>query len=83
MKIHTLKIFRCYLKDIERGKKTWEIRKNDRDFKEGDIIHFVDQDSEEFFEYPDNLFRITYILQNINEYGLQEGYCIFSIEKLN
>lgn len=83
MKIHTLKIFRCYLKDIERGKKTWEIRKNDRDFKEGDIIHFVGQDSEEFFEYPDNLFRITYILQNINEYGLQEGYCIFSIEKLN
>lgn len=83
MKIHTLKIFRSYLKEVVAGRKTWEIRKNDRDFKEGDIIHFVDQEGEEFFEYPNNLYKITFILQNIPQFGLQEGYCIFSIEKLN
>ena len=42
MKLHELKILHKYLVDISIGKKTFELRKNDRDYQEGDLIRFID-----------------------------------------
>ena len=42
MKLHELKIKEEYLEDIKSGKKTFELRKNDRDYQVGDLIHFVE-----------------------------------------
>lgn len=36
---HYLKTLPKYFKEIESGKKTFEVRKNDRDYKEYDILH--------------------------------------------
>ena len=41
MKLHELKILHKYLVDISIGKKTFELRKNDRDYQEGDLIRFI------------------------------------------
>ena len=41
MKLHELKIKREYFNAIKSGEKTFEIRKNDRDFQVGDIINFT------------------------------------------
>ena len=38
MTIHKLKLNACYYDDSASGIKTFEIRKNDRDFKVGDIL---------------------------------------------
>ncbi len=38
MKVHNLKIKPQYFKDVVSGDKTFEVRKNDRDFEVGDII---------------------------------------------
>lgn len=38
MKIHELKLDIKYFKDVLEQKKTFEIRKNDRDFKLGDVL---------------------------------------------
>ena len=42
MKLHELKILHEYLVDVDLGKKTFELRKNDRDYQVGDLIRFID-----------------------------------------
>ena len=42
MKLHELKILHPYLVDITIGNKTFELRKNDRDYQVGDLIRFID-----------------------------------------
>ena len=36
--IHELKIWPKYYEEVSMGHKTFEIRKNDRDFKKGDTL---------------------------------------------
>lgn len=83
MKIHELKIKSEYMAEIWLHRKTFELRKNDRDFEVGDIVHFNIIEKTRKEPYPDDgLYRITYVLKDVPEYGLQEGYCIFGIRKL-
>lgn len=75
-RIHILKIEDKYLKaikdGIKDGIKTFELRKNDRDYQVGDLIKFSkDKD----------IYKITYILKDVKEYGLDSNYCILSIKK--
>lgn len=81
-KIHVLKIQDEYFKEVITGRKTFEIRLNDRNYTVGDLIHFVNIDKKEFKNYDNNLFEITYIFQE-SEFGLQSNYCVFSIRKIN
>ena len=106
MKLHNLKIKEEYFEAILQGRKTFELRKNDRDYQVGDLIHFVKVSNQqlwngpaplidyetykiaakqvirEFEENPNNLFEITYILKNVEQYGLDKDYCILGIKKL-
>ena len=41
MKLHELKIKDEYYEDIISGTKKAELRKNDRDYQVGDLIHFI------------------------------------------
>jgi len=81
MKLHELKIKEEYYREVESGTKTFEIRKNDRDFQVGDYIHFTIVRGSLLIEtYP--LFKITYVLKDVPEYGLENGYAILSIKKM-
>ena len=97
MKFHELKIKHCYLVDIARGIKTFELRKNDRDYQVGDLIRFIDERGADgimlvssdckvkMVDYQVNentLFRIVYVLKNVEEYGLNKDYCILGIKRL-
>ncbi len=82
MKLHNLKIKEEYFEAILQGKKTFELRKNDRDYQVGDLIHFIKTDGLEYFGHSKDVFRITYILTNVQEYGLDKDYCIFSIKSV-
>ena len=86
MKIHELKIKYEYYRDIVLGKKTFELRKDDRGYQMGDLIHFVDTRGKEFSWYPPDgtkaLFRIVYILRDVPEYGLDRDYCILGIRHI-
>lgn len=77
--LHELKIKNYFLADIVWGIKTFEIRKDDRNFKVGDIISFIPEK-----KFTDNVYRckITYKL-NFFDFpdGLKENYCILGIEK--
>lgn len=82
MKLHVLKIKESYLDDIVNGDKTFELRKNDRDYEVGDVIHFVNVDGNEFYFRDHNVYRITYVLKDVPKYGLDKDYCILGIKKL-
>ncbi|OLQ71221.1 RNA-binding protein [Photobacterium proteolyticum] len=69
MKRHHLKIKPDYLKAILDGDKTFEIRKNDRDFQVGDRVHLYD--GERYL-----IIRIKYI----TDFAQQEGYVVFSFD---
>ena len=77
MKLHKLKILPKYYDKVLSKEKMFEIRKDDRNFKVGDIIRLCEHDGKEFTG-RDSLYNIDYKL-NGGEYGLEEGYCILSI----
>lgn len=77
---HAIKIKEVYFKAVLSGEKTFEIRKNDRDYQVGDIIHFVpvDDECDMIIPHDPNAYKITYVFHG-GEYGLEEGYCVFGI----
>lgn len=84
MRTHILKIREPYFTDILEGLKTFEIRKNDRDFEVGDFLKL------QLYPYINDktkpkelLVKITYILKDIPEYGLDKDYCILGLKLLD
>lgn len=72
---HELKIKPEYLKEVAEGNKTFELRKNDRDFKVGDWLQLHEYIGG---KYTGKFYtvKIKYILKDCPEYGLRAGYCI-------
>lgn len=83
MKLHNLKIKDNFYWEVSHGFKKAELRKNDREFAKGDLIHFVNTNGEDFINEPNNVYQITHVLSGVPEYGLNEEYVILSIEKLS
>jgi hypothetical protein len=83
---HQLKISQDYLIHILEGRKTFEIRYNDRDFQVGDTIQFLPLQSEEYNVYAKYssipYFDITYIHANAGDCFLKQGYVIIGIKPL-
>lgn len=81
-KIHVLKLNIKYFEDVKKEIKKFELRKNDRDYKIGDLIKFeIVNDQGEKVESLKDCFLITYILKDIPQYGLNQEYAILQIEK--
>nr|DAL70662.1 MAG TPA: activating signal cointegrator [Caudoviricetes sp.] len=88
MTTHRLKVFIKYADAIMNGTKTFEIRKNDRNFKVGDKIVFDVVSNEGISigaaaRHPLNgqTYRIDYILDDFE--GLAQKYVAFAISKEN
>lgn len=81
---HDLKIKQCYLCHIVEGKKSFEVRFNDRDYQVGDTIRFLPLEDENYSAYdilnPIPEYRIVYVMSNF--IGLAEGYVAMSIVPL-
>ena len=81
--LHDLKIERQFAYAIHEGRKTFEVRRNDRGFNAGDRVRFtvVEQGvATEFVckDHPLNgaVYHITYVLSG---WGLEDGYVAFSV----
>lgn len=79
MTVHYLKIKPEYYKDVECGLKTFELRKNDRDFQVGDILMLIKLDDKGNETDQVIKAKVTYILKDCPQYGLKEGYAILGI----
>lgn len=78
MKVVKKKIKSEYYEAVCSGKKKFELRKDEDDIQEGDVLLL--------YEVKDGSptgrsvkKTATYVLRNVPEYGLKEGYCIISI----
>lgn len=79
-KIHEIKIAAMYYEDVVSGKKSFELRKNDRGYKQGDkliMLEFKDGKHTGRIVNAD----IVYMLKDYT--GLAEGYCILGIQVTN
>lgn len=78
MTTHTLKIQKQYADAVLNGTETFEIRKNDRNFKVGDKIGY---DVRAAARHPLNgaFYRIGYILDDFE--GLAQRYVALAISK--
>ncbi len=76
MKIHYLKIEQKYLDEVTAKRKTFEVRKNDRDFKINDVVYLCGLDPESK-KLNGKIVKviITYILDDFKP--LNE-FCVFS-----
>lgn len=74
MKSHSLKILPEYFEAVTSGDKTFEIRKNDRDFQVGDEV-ILKEWYEEKYTGNEMKFEITYI----TDFEQKEGYVVFGI----
>ena len=90
MKTHELKLLTEYFKDVESGLKTFELRKNDRDFQVGDTLilkEYYQGDT----DYKDSICtpphytnkqiekKVVYMIKG-GQYGLQKGYVILGLQ---
>ncbi len=76
---HTLKTIQPYYDDVAKGFKTFELRKMDRPFSDGDTIILQEFDGEKLTG-REQTFIIDYILKDCPQYGLMEGYCILGLK---
>ncbi|WP_287486023.1 ParB/RepB/Spo0J family partition protein [Blautia sp.] len=76
-KVHRIRLAKMFFGDVASGKKPFELRKNDRDYKQGDILELAEYTNG---EETGRIIKaeVTYMLQ---EYaGLAEGYCVMAIK---
>lgn len=83
MKIHILKTWPQYFSRVESGQKTFEVRKNDRDFQVGDylLLKEYDPDIKDFLGKSITL-EIGYILHG-GSFGIEPGYCVIGLKSAN
>lgn len=78
--IHNLKILPFYFADVSTDVKTFEVRKNDRNFQIGDVIQLNEFDG---YVYTGRCVKVlvTYILKEHET--LKEGCCILGIRRIS
>lgn len=81
---HVLKTLSEYWDAVERGEKTFEVRRDDRGFQRGDTVVLARSDrlaSGAVFETHKRLrFTIGWILTG-GQFGIEPGYVVFSLHK--
>lgn len=78
--IHGLKIRPKYFDAVRSGEKTFELRRNDRDFRVGDYLALNEWDGESYTGRTE-LVKVTYMLTPNDIMTCQGGYVVMSIEK--
>ena len=76
---HQIKLEAKFFDDAAAGRKSFELRKNDRNYKEGDVLEMEEvQDGVKTGRRCSK--RIVYMMENFE--GLENGYCILGCELL-
>lgn len=79
---HELKTTDVYWDAVNCGEKTFEVRRNDRGFQKGDLLHLIRVRGTGAFAYVENCKvirkRISYLLQG-GQFGIEPGFCVLGL----
>lgn len=79
---HKLKVQLAFFDELVSGKKTFELRKNDRNFSTGDVLILEEYDvSAQAYTGRRCQKEVTYLLESIPEFGLMDGFCIMGLKE--
>lgn len=78
--VHQIRLAKMYFDDVATGKKSFELRKNDRDYKVGHILELLEFDDGKYIGRTIKA-EIVYMLEDYT--GLTDGYCILGIKVLD
>jgi len=78
MKNIVIKILPKYYEDVISGNKTFELRRKSYGVEKGDIITLEEEGS-----YRKSKYIATYVLSDVEQYGLDKDYCIISIKPID
>lgn len=79
---HDLKTQEIYYQAILEGKKTFEIRKADRDYRVGDVLKLSEYNNKEKIYTGRYLKCIVNFMMIGEQFGIEKGYCLMSITVL-
>jgi ASC-1-like (ASCH) protein len=77
---HYLKTINPYFRDVESGKKTFEVRFNDRNFKVFDVLHLQEFSPPNDFSGREIDFEVTYVLDS-SEF-CKNGFVVLGIKEI-
>lgn len=77
-KVHHLKTWPPHFQEVRDGKKTFELRLNDRNFQVGDFLVLEEYEPDKGYTGRSTARRITHILTDW--FGLVSGFCILSLD---
>lgn len=75
MKVVEKKILPQYFDAVLDMVKNFELRKDEDDIHEGDTLLLREWDGQRYTG-SSVVRNVKYVLRNVPEYGLQDGYCI-------
>lgn len=76
-KVHELKTLQPYFAEVASGNKTFEVRKNDRDFKVGDLLKLMEFDPVEGLTGRVITTKVSYVLDDTKY--CKKGYVVLGM----
>ncbi len=89
---HELKLWPEYFEQVRNGQMSFQLRRNDRDFKVGDHLllkEWIPKDNPQPMRFArgysgrEVLVRVDYIIDDLYRFGLDPDYVIMSISHVN
>ncbi len=81
---HILKTWPEYFREVRAGRKAFEIRWDDRDFKVGDVLDLAEFDPVKgCFTGETEVRRVTFAMRDEEKFGLMPGYVALGMEPLD
>lgn len=82
MNTHHLKIWPDHFEAVRSGLKTFEVRKDDRDFQVGDLLHLNEYDPDKG-QFTGQFMRVKVTYKIAGGYfGIEKGYCVLGFEHI-
>jgi len=80
MKVHELKTLNPHFSAVWDKRKKMEVRNNDRNFSNGDILHLKEYDkNKNVYTGREVLADVTHLLSG-GEFGIDPDHCVMSIK---